>query len=518
MNDFLQIYTYSLNLYKNNLLDEAWNSITSWEEKTGTRALLSMLLKAYILRQQKKYVSEIDLLCDLLSLFENDADKPRLSVAWNMLGSALRMLGESDLSLGAFIKSAEIEPNNEKKLVEISNAIFVANDIENISAAEMQSMYTLYRSILELLSVHPYPKPEWNHEKIRIGYISADLRSHAVGQFVRPLLFSYDANLFDVYVYQINKSCDDVTKDLQKSAVMWRDTADFSFRDIAAQIREDEIDVLVDLGGHTAGNSLPVFAYRPAKKQISGIGYFNSTGINECDGFLSDVYCSPNSVSPYFTEKLLRLPYTHFCYQPYKVFPDISTPPCLKNGFITFGSFNNFAKINNGMLTLWREILIRVPNSRLVLKHILLGTEEGLTYTKKRLSALGMDLSRIEFRDYSADYLQQYNDIDIALDTSPYTGGVTTCEALYMGVPVVTLKGNRHGGNFGYSFLVNIGLDELAADTQDDYVNLAVGLSNDVILLQALRKKLRGMMEKSPLMDSVGYMNALEDIYREILK
>lgn len=518
MEDFLQVYEIALKLYKDNKLDEAWQCITFWEKKTGVYALLSMLLKAYILRQKKCYVSEVEMLGELLKLYGNDADKSRIADAYSLLGSSLRMLGESRLSMEAFLKSAETEPRAERKLPEVSNALFTANAIEDISATEFQAMYGMYRTLLEFAGVKAYLAPDWQHDKIRVGYISADWRNHAVGQFVRPLLFNYDTEHFEVFVYQLNKSCDVVTNDLQKSSVKWRDIAGFSFVDIAAQIRADEIDILMDLGGHTADNALPVLAYRPAKKQISGIGYFNSTGIYECDGFLSDVYCSSDSKSAYFTEKLLRLPHTHFCYQPYTTFPDVSNPPCLKNGFITFGSFNNFAKVNDVMLALWREILARVPNSRLVLKHMLLGTEEGLNYTKKRMSDLGMDLSRIEFRDYSADYLQQYNDIDIALDTSPYPGGLTTCEALYMGVPVVTLKGNRHGANFGYSFLANIGLEELAADTKEGYVNLAVGLSCDVQLLQELRKRLRGMMEESPLMDSAGYMKELEELYQEILR
>ena len=251
--------------------------------------------------------------------------------------------------------------------------------------------------------------------------------------------------------------------------------------------------------------------------QLSGIGYFNSTGIYECDGFLSDIYCAPEENSPYFTEKLLRLPHTHFCYQPYKTFPKVSPPPCLQNGYITFGSFNNFAKVNDGMLRLWREILLRVTNSRLILKHQLLGTEEGRAYTLNRLKKLQLPIERIELRPYAKDYLQEYADMDIALDTAPYPGGLTTCEALYMGVPVVVLSGNRHGARFGKSFLSNLGLAELAAETADQYVNIAVAMAGDQELLLALRQNLRRMMQASPLMDAHGYMRDVEHLYRKIL-
>ena len=279
----------------------------------------------------------------------------------------------------------------------------------------------------------------------------------------------------------------------------------------------EEVDILVELGGHTAGNALPVFAYRPARVQLSGIGYFNSTGIYECDGFLSDIYCAPEEISPYFTEKLLHLPHTHFCYQPYKTFPKVSPPPCLQNGYITFGSFNNFAKVNDGMLHLWREILLRVTNSRLILKHQLLGTEEGRAYTLNRLKKLQLPIERIELRPYAKDYLQEYADMDIALDTAPYPGGLTTCEALYMGVPVVVLSGNRHGARFGKSFLSNLGLAELAAETADQYVNIAAAMAGDRELLLALRQNLRRMMQASPLMDAHGYMRDVEHLYRKIL-
>ena len=158
------------------------------------------------------------------------------------------------------------------------------------------------------------------------------------------------------------------------------------------------------------------------------------------------MYCSPEQYSPYFTEPLLRLPHSHFCYHPFKDFPAEGTVPCLKNGYVTFGCFNNFAKVNDEILLLWSEVLQSVPDSRLLLKHSLFGSEEGRGYTLQRFQRLGLPLERIELRGLSDDYLLQYRDMDIALDTSPYPGGLTTCEALYMGVPVVTLKGNRHGG------------------------------------------------------------------------
>ena len=275
-----------------------------------------------------------------------------------------------------------------------------------------------------------------------------------------------------------------------------------------------------DLPGHPAEHALPVYAWRPARVQISGIGYFNSTGLETCDGFLSDVHCAPEARSPYFTEPLLRLPRTHFCYAPFTRFPEVAPSPCLARGFVTFGCFNNFSKVTDGMLTLWRQILSAVPGAHLLLKHALFGSEEGRTHTPTRSQRLGFAdelCARIEMRGLSHEYLQEYGDMDIALDTFPYPGGLTTCEALMMGVPVVSLVGSRHGARFGRSFLENIGFGELAVDTKERYAELAIGLAQDVQTLAALRQVLRKKMLQSPIMDGASYVRDVEALFRQLV-
>lgn len=515
--DFLAVYMQALSFFKHGDYDEAWQLLDSITMQSGARFLVAELLKAHILWERRKYVSEIALLKDLLRDYGDTKEKKRLAAAYGLLGGAYSKLGQSKEAVEACIHSAQIESDTHKKLMIISDALFTANAIEDLSPDKMQEIYCLYRKYLKEMAVEAYPRPKWRHEKLRIGYLSADLMNHAVGQFVRPFFFDFDSSAFEVFVYQLNRECDFVTEDLRRAPVCWRDLAGQDFDAIASTIRGDEIDILMELGGHTGSYALPVLAYRAARVQISGIGYFNSTGIEECDGFLSDIYCAPEEDSPYFTEKLLRLPNTHFCYQPYKEFPGVAPPPCLRNGYITFGSFNNFAKVNNGMLILWREILAKVPGSRLLLKHNLLGTEEGRDYTIQRLQRLNLPLERIDLRGYSLDYLQEYGDMDIALDTSPYPGGLTTCEALYMGVPVVTLCGNRHGARFGDSFLRNLGLGELSADSKEKYMAVAASLASDCDFLALLRSKLRRMMQGSPLMDCHAYMRDVEDLYRNLL-
>lgn len=516
--DFFAMYSQALELFKQKEYDKAWQALDAFSKKRGARSLVAELLKAHILWEQKKYVSEIVQLKKMLRDYADSGDNKRLAGAYSLLGGACARLGQSEEAVSAYLHSAFLEPEVTKKLVEISNALFTANAIEDLVADKMQEIYGLYRHWLQELAIKPYPHPQWHHEKLRIGYLSADLMDHAVGQFVRPFFSDFDRKTFEVFAYQLNTKIDFVTEDLQRNPVHWRNLTGQDFAAIAAAIRHDEIDILVELGGHTGNNALPVLAYRPARVQISGIGYFNSTGIAECDGFMSDIYCAPEEVSPFFTEKLLRLPHTHFCYCPYKKFPEVVPPPCLKNGYITFGSFNNFVKVNDGMLKLWREILAKIPGSRLILKHQLLSTEEGCEYTVERLRRLNMPLERIELRPYAVDYLQEYGEMDIALDTSPYPGGLTTCEALYMGVPVVTLCGNRHGARFGESFLKNLGLGELSAESKEKYVSIAIALAADYEFLALLRGRLRAMMQESPLMDSLGYMSDVENLYRKLIE
>ena len=244
----------------------------------------------------------------------------------------------------------------------------------------------------------------------------------------------------------------------------------------------------------------------------------NSTGLDYVDYFLSDVHCAgdASAMNEYFTEKILILPQTHICYNsPIKL--ETAAPPCRTKGYVTFGSFNQYGKITDSILRAWKKILDAVPSSRLLLKHKIFNTASGRDFVSGRLKNFGIAPAQVDMRPYTANHAVDYNDVDIALDTFPYVGGVTTCEALYMGVPVVSLYGGRHGTRFGLSILKNVGLDELAVDNLDDYVRRAVALAGDWELLATLRKNLRGMMKRSPLMDSTSYVRAAGDAFAAIL-
>ena len=422
----------------------------------------------------------------------------------------------SDLGLHEKSKKFSIwmaKLNDPEKIIHLDNALFAANSSENFSAEDFQTLYTEYKKYLT--NIKPYPKKFYNHKKIRVGFLSADFRQHAVINWSFSLLTNLDKNLFDTYLYSNVRRADIVTEHLQRTTENWRDICNLTDEAAAKLIHDDEIDILFDLSGHTLNNRLRAAAYNPATVQMSGIGYMNSTGLECFDYFLSDIYCA--SGEDFFTEKLIKLPHSHICYEPPTKLEPATFPPCLKNNFVTFGSFNQFGKITDSILIAWKKILDAVSNSRLILKNNLLSTEEGRNFVADKLKSFDFDLSRIEMRTYSKDYLSQYGDVDIALDTFPYTGGVTTCEALYMGVPVVSLYGDRHGSRFGLSLLKNVGLDELAVDSYADYVKRAIGLAGDWELLTILRKNLRGMMKKSPLMDSRLYLHDIEQAFIKIL-
>ena len=354
--------------------------------------------------------------------------------------------------------------------------------------------------------------------KLRIGYISPDFRLHAAAYFFMPLVRDFDAASFEVTCYARGKR-DRVTSLFRQKSVRWKDISRLSARDAARLIERDGIDILVDLAGHTQGSGLPVLARRPAPVQLTAIGYMATTGLRAVDYFLSDIYCSPWDMGARgFSEKVLRMPHSHLCYAP--VLRDMPTSggeaPFVKNGYITFGSFNNFSKVSDDMLALWRGVLERMKGARLVVKSKICSIAAGRKIVKERLQRFGIPLAQVELRPYSPDYLEQYTDIDIALDTFPYTGGVTTCEALYMGVPVITKAGGTHGSRFSTSILENAGLSQLVARGDMEYVRKAVELADSPDILRRLHRDLRARMETSPLMDAKGYMKELEDIYREI--
>lgn len=351
--------------------------------------------------------------------------------------------------------------------------------------------------------------------KLRIGYISGDFVSSVNLTFAIQLLGSFDKTKFEVYAYNMNLKKDLASEFVQGLVTKWCDISEMQPKEAATKICEDEIDILFDISLHCgSSNTLSVVAYKPAPIIVGGIGYMSTSGIKAVDYFLTDVYCDPVGMGDgNFSEKLLRLPHTHFCFTPREYSRNFSVNEEIHKN-ITFGSLNDFRKLNDEVLNVWKTIMDNLPDSRLILQ------SSGADYLKDivhgKLEAQGFDMARIEIRSATNNYYATYNDIDIALDTYPYTGGATTFDALYMGVPVISRYGTRHGDRFGYSILQNLGLGELATDTWDKYIELAVNMANDRELLKELHINLRTMLKKSPLMDARLYVNSIENKYIEI--
>ena len=347
-----------------------------------------------------------------------------------------------------------------------------------------------------------------------MGYISPDFRRNVLQHFVQPFLTMYDRTRFAVYVYSTAEQPDEVTAGLRPHADQWREMGGRTAEEIAAQIHADEVDILVDLAGHAAGGALPVLARRPAPVQMMGLGYMATSGLSAVDYFLTDALCDPigGESERYFTEKLIRLP-SQFVYVPRAGLPAPMGTPARQRGSILFGVFNQYRKWTDEMLCVWREILERVPQSKLLLKSQVFFAAAMRGTAEERLARLGFDLDRIVLEPATTDYMERYLDVDIALDTYPWPGGGTTCDALYMGVPVVTMYGTRRSTRFSYAMLHLVGAEELAITSVSAYISCAVSLAKDLDRLDEMHRTLRRKMETSPLMDQAGYMRALEEAY-----
>ena len=438
---------------------------------------------------------------------------------YNLLGNTYKILGETKRSLYYFEKAILPELDSTTLAENYDSYLFNLHYPDGISSKTLYQAHVRYSEIFSKIKRYrhsPASREKPLDNRIRVGYISPDIRDHVVIFFSYKLFTAYDKEKFHVTCYMRGTE-DAISREIQSKVDAWRNVSRMSDVETARLIYEDRIDILVELAGHTKGNALSVLAYKPAPVQLCGIGYFDTTGLKTVDYFLTDRHCDPPGQNDaQFVERLIRLPHSHFCYTA----PDTALPcgetPCLRNGFVTFGSFNNFSKTTDAMLLVWKRILQALPGSKLILKNSLFNGAYGREYTKKRLARLGFSLAQVEFRPETAVYLPEYREIDIALDTYPYPGGGTSCDALYMGVPVITLVGERHGSRFGYSLLKNLALEDCIAFSAEEYVEKALALAGDEDRLNCLHLHLRERMQISPLMDGSLYMREIETAYLEI--
>ena len=355
--------------------------------------------------------------------------------------------------------------------------------------------------------------------RLKIGYVSPDFRNHVVGRNLLPLLREHDHGPFEIFCYSNVARGDAFTEQFRSHADHWRDITQVGDEHAARMIRQDGIDLLIDLAGHTAFNRLLVFARKPAPIQATFGGYPGGTGLATMDWRISDPYLDPPGLSEtHYVEKIIRLPHSFWCYDPAAMQVQamgVGPLPALANGCMTFGCLNNFCKISDPTLALWSRVLKRVANSRLLVMAPPGSARQRLLQT---MADLGIDAQRIAFVQHQLrqEYLQVYHRIDLGLDTYPYNGHTTSLDSLWMGVPVITLVGERSVGRAGYSQLCNLNLADLAAKDEDEFVKIAAQLAGDLPRLAQLRSSLQERMRRSALTDAAGFARGIQAAYRQM--
>lgn len=366
----------------------------------------------------------------------------------------------------------------------------------------------------------PHRNSRDSMRKVRLAYMSPDFRAHSVAYFFEALLEKHDRRQFEVVLYSDTTREDVVSKAMRGAADRWVETGGLTTVVFARRIAEDGIDILVNLGGHTSGNRLPVCALKPAPVQIEYLGYPETSGVPAMDYRITDGRADPApEAERWCTEKLIRLPRAFHCYRPAGRPPEPAPAPHLKKGYVTFASFNVLPKVTGQAITAWAKILAAVPGSRFFIKCKQLRDARVQERIRAEFAAAGVDPARIDMAAFVPsirEHLERYGDVDLALDTFPYNGTTTTCECLYMGVPVLSIHGANHRGRVGLSLLSAMGLEqEFIAASADDYVARAIAFGRNPARLAEVRSQLRARMERSPLRDEVGFTRELEAAYRE---
>lgn len=439
---------------------------------------------------------------------------PASADAWNNLGTVLQDRGRLDEALECYARALARKPDF---VAAFSNRLLALNYAPGIAA---EALYAAHRDFNarfapRLPALQSYANRADPDRPLHIGYVSGDLRTHPVATFLEPVLAHRDKERFKVHLYATRPGGDAVTGRLRASADAWGELFGLDDDAAAARIRQDGIDILVDLSGHTAHHRLLVFARKPAPVQAAWLGYLNTTGLEAMDFRITDGRASPRGLfDALHSERLVRLPGCQWCYQPPEAAPDVAPPPSMTAGHVTFGAFANLAKITAPVVELWSRVLKRIPDARLIVagRGLRPGDEEFL----RRFAGHGIAAERLELLPYLSfpDYLAAHARVDVMLDTFPYTGGTTSCHALWMGVPLITMTGTTPPSRGGASLLGAVRLPGFVAASAQDYVELAAEVAANPRKLATLRAGLRKRMLASPLMDAARFTQHLEAAYR----
>ena len=481
--------------------------------------------------------------------------RPEFIPAHINLGNALRRQGRFDDSLAAFRGAIAIQPDhvlvhNEMAMVyhdmgrtddaiatlrrtlELkpefseahSNLLFLQSYHSHLTPEESLREHRRWEALHappERIEVEPHRNARTADRRLRIGYVSPDFRDHVVSFFVEPLLEHHDRDAVEVFGYAEVANPDAITARLSARADHWRSIVGLSDDRVAEMVRDDRIDVLVDLAGHTAGNRLKMFARKPAPVQATYLGYFATTGLSAMDYWINDGVVHPEMTDGKTAEEIYRLPRCWVCYQPRDDVPGVASPPSTKAGAsgVTFGSFNNLNKVSPGTIAMWAGVLRAVPNSRLLIKSRPLDNRLVEDRLRAAFADRGIEADRLLLYGSiagSGNHMAMYNRVDVGLDTFPFTGGATSLDAFWMGVPVITLVGETHAERMSASLITALGRPEWIADTEEAFIAKAVALAADEDLRVGLRAVQRQRMAESTLCDGAGLARAMEDAYRDM--
>ncbi|MEQ8735006.1 MAG: tetratricopeptide repeat protein [Rhodospirillaceae bacterium] len=445
---------------------------------------------------------------------------PHNVMARNTLGVAL--LEQHRIKEARTAMATAAEADTMSAPVYASNHLFTSlyqPDVDNDELYRIHCDFGRRFTSGEIDQTRPHANPRDLNRKLRLAYMSPDFRGHSVSHFMEALLEKHDRSAFEVILYSNTTRIDKITQAMERAANVWVETAGLTDAALVERIRSDRVDVLVNLGGHTSGNRLPACGHKPAPVQIEYLGYPDTSGVTAMDYRITDERADPKGEAESRSiETLLRLPECFHCYRPTSKAPSTAPAPHLERGYVTFGSFNVLPKLNANVVEAWSEILKHVPKSRLYLKCKQLKTESVRDRVLGYFSDAGIEASRISMEAFVPsvkDHLGRYAGVDLALDTFPYNGTTTTCEALWMGVPVLTVLGDRHSGRVGLSLLSAAGLDEeFVAPDIETYVAKAIAWGKSPERLAEIRGTLRGQMKTSPLRNEVEFTRTLEALYR----
>ncbi len=423
---------------------------------------------------------------------------PAYSQAWLSLGAAMMHAGRIDDACDAYRKCLVLDP---RKNDVHGNLCFALSYLPSATQSDIFEEHRRWGAA-HAPSSRPRPNFRNNGARINIGFVSPDLRTHSVAYFLLPLLQNIDREKVGIFCYADNVYQDATTDRIRQLCDGWHDIWGVADARAAKMIETDKVDILIDLAGHTSRNRLGLFSFRPAPFQMTWLGYPETTGVPDIDARISDGIVSPPGSEQYLVERNLVLPDGFHCYEAPPDAPPVVEPPAIDRGYVRFGSFNNLAKINPQVVRVWCDILRKVPKAQLTLKTRQLADSAIRDKYRSMFEAAGIDPARIELaeaQESTTEHLNRYSDIDIALDPFPYNGTTTTVEALWMGIPVVALQGDRFSARVSASLLSQMGLDRLVAGKVSEYVACAVNLARDVELLAKLRKTMRARVANSTL-------------------